>query len=81
MFILTGYWIFQLNQFLETLSTKLSNAGDLDGILLTGDDCVSMWFVICKTISIKTCCADRQYSQATIKVAQNSFQHFPRRRF
>lgn len=26
----------KLNQFLETLSTKLSNAGDLDGILLTG---------------------------------------------
>ena len=46
MFILTGYWIFQLSQFLETLSTKLSNAGDLDGILLTGDDRVSLWFMI-----------------------------------
>ena len=67
MFILTGYWIFQLTQFLENLSTKLSNAGDLDGILLTGDDHVLLWFVICKTFSIKNCCAHRQYSPATIK--------------
>ena len=46
--IVPGFLIFQLTQFLETLSTKLSNAGDLDGILLTGDDHISLCFVICK---------------------------------
>ena len=30
-------FLFQLSQFLESLSSKLSNAGDLDGILLTGN--------------------------------------------
>jgi len=55
-----------LLQFLENLSTKLSNAGDLDGILLTGDDHVSLWFAICKTFGIKNCGAYKQYSQATM---------------
>ena len=30
------FFFFQLSQFLENLSLKMSNAGDLDGILLTG---------------------------------------------
>ena len=30
------FFFFQLSQFLENLSIRMSNAGDLDGILLTG---------------------------------------------
>ena len=48
------FLVFQLLQFLENLSTKLSNAGDLDGILLTGDDHVPLWFVSFKK-RIKNC--------------------------
>ena len=36
---------FQLSVFLENLSTKLSNAGDLDGILLTGNYHVPLSFI------------------------------------
>lgn len=37
--------LFQLSQFLESLTSKLTNEGDLDGILLTGIELLSPHFI------------------------------------
>lgn len=36
---------FQLSQFLESLTSKLTSEGDLDGILLTGEELLSPHFI------------------------------------